>query len=422
MNILITGATGFIGSRLVEALLRAGHRVTVAGRHRVASCEFVEVDFSRAPAAHFWVPHLSGIDCVVNAVGVLRESAGQTFASLHRVAPGALFEACAQAGVQRVVQISALGADEHARSGYHLSKKAADDFLLGLGISATVVQPSLVYGDGGASARLFTGLATLPLLVLPGGGQQRIQPLHVDDLVEALMVLIAQPTLMAGERVPLVGPLPISLRGFLNELRAAMGLPTARVWPLPRPVARLAARVGECFRGSLLDTASLDMLERGNTGSTAAIETLLGRQPRPVSAFIDRLSAAGARALGRLWWWMPLLRWSVAMVWIVTGVLSFGVYPVQDSLALLQRFGVSGALAPLLLYGAALMDLALGVAVFALRRRRWLWAAQAALMLGYTALLSWRLPEFWLHPFGPLLKNLPLLCAIGLLWTFEEKN
>jgi hypothetical protein len=79
------------------------------------------------------------------------------------------------------------------------------------------------------------------------------------------------------------------------------------------------------------------------------------------------------------------------------------------------------AWAPLALYGAALLDLALGLGILLLQRRRWLWIAQIVLMLGYTAIITWRLPEYWLHPFGPILKNLPLLAALGLLLAFDKK-
>ncbi|MCV5949169.1 NAD(P)H-binding protein, partial [Escherichia coli] len=92
-------------------------------------------------------PHLAGVDAVVNAAGLFRQTRTARFADVHVRGPCALFTACAKAGVARVVQISALGADEAARSAYHLSKKEADDFLLRLPLaSAAVAQPSLVYG------------------------------------------------------------------------------------------------------------------------------------------------------------------------------------------------------------------------------------------------------------------------------------
>jgi peptidoglycan/LPS O-acetylase OafA/YrhL len=83
--------------------------------------------------------------------------------------------------------------------------------------------------------------------------------------------------------------------------------------------------------------------------------------------------------------------------------------------------GLHGTLATLALYGAALLDLALGVATLIVpaRRRRPVWLAQLALIAGYTVLITIFLPDFWLHPYGPISKNLPVLAAIALLWALE---
>ena len=93
---------------------------------------------------------------------------------------------------------------------------------------------------------------------------------------------------------------------------------------------------------------------------------------------------------------------------------------------ILSRAGVPAALQPLALYGAALLDLALGVLTvwpgLSAQRRRLLWLAQIALILGYSLIITVRLPEFWLHPYGPMLKNLPMLAALALLLTLEERK
>lgn len=426
MVVLITGASGFIGSRIARALAAAGHDVICALRDpegaaaRALPCRAVAADFERDLKASDWLARLQGVEVVVNAVGILREGAGQRFQTLHVDGPRALFQACSAAGVRRVIQISALGADEEARSAYHRSKKEADDFLVGLSLSAVIVQPSLVYGAGGTSARLFTKLASLPLIPVPGPGRQQVQPVHVDDAVQAVVALVAGEG-FRGERVPLVGPRPLAYRDFLAALRAALGLPPARFLEVPMVLVRTGAALGRWLPGSLLDTETLDMLERGNTAPADAIATLLGHPPRPPADFIPPPEKEGARALALLAWLLPLLRWSVAAVWIVTGILSLGVYPVEESYKLLARVGVTGAWAPVMLYGAALLDLALGLGILVLPRRRWLWLAQMALMLGYTAIITLRLPEFWLHPYGPILKNLPLLAVFYLLFLFERR-
>lgn len=423
MRILLTGATGFIGSRIAEALARAGHDVVCAVRDPSKgspSFHYLAADFTRDFDAAVWLPRLHGIDAVVNAVGIIREQGTQTFDAIHHRAACALFAACAQAGIKRVVQVSALGADEKAVSRYHLSKKQADDFLAALPVNAAIVQPALVFGPGGASAKLFATLASLPVIGLPGKGEQQVQPVHVDDVVDAIVSLLLERTDIKG-RVPLAGPQAMSLKTFLAKLKQAMGLGPARFVPIPMPLARASARLAGMLAGSLLDAETLQMLERGNTGDAGPMKNLLGRPPRPVEHFIAKPERYALVMQARLNWLLPILRVSIALVWIVTGIVSLGIYPVADSYALLARVGVTGMLAPVMLYGAALMDLALGVAILVLRRRYWLWIFQLALILFYTAVITLKLPEFWLHPYGPLLKNLPMLAAIWLLLEMEKR-
>lgn len=425
MVVLLTGATGFIGHRLGLALAAAGHEVVAAVRDPAAlrrrglPFRAVAADFTRDFRAGDWLPRLEGVDVAVNAVGILRERGAQTFESLHWRAPMALFAACEIAGIARVVQVSALGADAAARSRYHLSKKAADDFLLEHVPGAVVAQPSLVYGEDGASARLFAALASLPLMALPAGGRQAVQPIHRDDLVVALLRLCLSPD-FAGQRVPLVGPSALTLRELLGELRAAMGLGRGRVLAVPMPLARAGAAVAGLVPTLPLDREALRMLERGNTGDPRPAQALLGHPPRPVQAFVLPGAAPAVRTRARLDWLLPLLRLSVALVWLVSGLVSLGLYPAEASYALLARAGVHGALAPVALYGAAALDLAFGVASLAWRRRG-LWLAQIAVVLAYTAVISWALPEFWLHPYGPVLKNLPFLAVLVLLHEFEDR-
>jgi NAD(P)-dependent dehydrogenase (short-subunit alcohol dehydrogenase family) len=290
--VLLTGATGFIGRHLAQAVLAAGHELVCATRDPIKVRDMcrrhVGADFTRDFDAADWLPRLAGVDVVINAVGIIRERGAQTFDAIHRRAPCALFAASAQAGVKLVIQISALGADASAESRYHLSKKAADDFLAGQPVDSVIVQPS-----------------------------------H--------------------------------------------------------------------------------------------------RQPRAAGEFIPASDAAGVRLRAQLNWLLPVLRVSIALVWIMTGVVSLGLYPVADSYDLLARVGITGALAPVMLYGAALMDIALGVATLFMTRRRLLWLAQLAVILFYSAVISWKLPEFWLHPYGPLLKNLPMVALIWLLYEMEER-
>ncbi|MBX6393134.1 MAG: SDR family oxidoreductase [Burkholderiales bacterium] len=420
MNILLCGANGFIGRHLAAALAARGHRV-LRGVHSADGLDdAVAIDYTRDHSPEIWRPRLEGVDVVINAVGILREVGGATFGALHARAPIALFEAASQAGVRRIVQISALGADDKAQSRYHRSKKQADDYLATLPVDWVVVQPSLVYGPDGASARLFETLASLPFVPLPAGGRQAIQPVHIDDLVEALVRLVEHEGPLRGV-LPAVGAEAITFRDWLMSLRAQLGLPRTLGLPIPHWMMRSAAALGERLPG-LLDRETLAMLERGNTASCETMTALLGRLPRDASRFIAADTARERALTARSNWMLPLLRFSVALVWILTGLVSLGLYPVEASYALLAQVGITGAAAPVALYGAALLDLAFGVGVYALEppRRRWLWRAQMLLILAYSVIIALALPEYRLHPFGPLLKNVPLFAVILLLHEFED--
>lgn len=117
---------------------------------------------------------------------------------------------------------------------------------------------------------------------------------------------------------------------------------------------------------------------------------------------------------------LRLIRFTLALLWLVSGMLSFGLYPVEYSLAMLKRLDLRGSPALFVLYGASTLDLALGVLTLGWPSHR-LWRVQAALVLAYTAIIAVWLPEFWLHPFGPVLKNLPVLVLLWLLHQYERR-
>lgn len=426
MRILVTGATGFIGGAVVDALLARGHvpvpavRDVAAARRRWPRLDAIACDFMHDTRAETWRPRLAGIDAVVNAVGILRESRGATFAALHSAAPRALFAACADVGVRRVVQVSALGADAAAASRYHLTKRAADDALLALPLQGTVIQPSVVFAPAGASAGAFLAMASLPLLALPGGGVQRLAPVHLHDAVDAIVRALEAE--VPPSRVEAVGPECLTMRDYLARLRRQLGGGPLRVIPVPMPLVRLGAHLMARMPGSIVDPETMAMLERGNCAPVEPFAAFLGRRPRAVEAFVDPQEAPALRTRAQLQWLLPMLRVSLALVFLITGVLSLGLYPVDASHALLARAGLTGDVADLALYGSALLDIALGLAfLLPLRIRRPAYLVTAALILGYTAIITIALPEFWLHPFGPVLKNVPILAVLWLLHELDRR-
>lgn len=423
MRVLVVGATGTIGAALVDTLTAAGHVVVPGVRNvdqarvRWPGTPAVHVDLTDPDMATRWPALLGGADAVINAVGIFREQGMQTFDALHFQGPQALFAAATAAGV-RIVQISALGAGPDSPMGYWASKGRADAALHALGGMHTIVRPSLVFAPQGASTGWFARLAALPLTPLPGGGRQAIQPVHLQDLCDAIVRLLAMA--QAPQRVDAVGAEPVSLRNYLAGFKKALHLPggfvrvpMAWVKRLARPLSRISP---------LITAEALAMLEKGNTADSSGFIAVLGRQPRPVHAFFDDVDRSSMRRRAQLAWLVPLLRYAVAITWIVTGYVSAFVYPERSSLELLARTGLVGATATIALYGAAALDVLLGVLTLLPRSRRWAYRAQCVLIVLYTAIITAALPEYWMHPYGPILKNLPMLAAIVALHELDNEQ
>ena len=288
MKVLIVGGAGFVGRHLTSALRAVGHDCIITSRYPRpdSSLPAIQVDYEKVIPPAFWQQHLKGIDCVINAAGILVETSRAHFNNIHHLGPCALFQACEKAGISRVIQISAIGADENAVSPYHQSKKLADDFLRELPVPSVILQPSLIYGHDGAGTKMFRRMARLPLAFVPGKGHQLMQPLHIDDLAALAMRLVERPEIKK-ETVAVVGPRAMTYREYLEVLRAGMGKGKALTIGQPMVLMRALAQVVQHIPGSTLTPDTLSMLERGSTGDVTRFSELLGRVPRDPEVFIS---------------------------------------------------------------------------------------------------------------------------------------
>ncbi|MFO1400767.1 MAG: SDR family oxidoreductase [Steroidobacteraceae bacterium] len=412
MKVLVCGASGFIGRRLCARLRADGHEV-VRGLRCASQPDEMEIDYSRDTSPAVWAPRLAGIDAVINTVGIIAERPGSTFANLHQRTPIALFHAAVQAGVRRVVQISALGADS-GTTEYFRTKAAADAALMRLPIEWLVLRPSLVYGEEGASSTSFRILATLPVIALPSLPEQsRFQPVHVNDLADAVSIAL-QPQTSPRRCIECVGSTHHTLRAMIGTYRQAFALPTALWVTIPSAVMAMTARFTGQIPGATLNPATWRMLQQGNAADSSGFALLLGRAPQGLADFIGGPDAERLRARALASWQRPLLRYSLAAVWTLSALASLFAFPRVDSMALLARVGLSGVTAAACLYGASAIDLLLGIATLA-RPYRGTWIAQLALILGYTVVIVVAMPEWLWHPFGPILKNLPMLAILVVL-------
>lgn len=419
MRILLIGASGFIGRHLLHTLRRAGHEVTGAGRgpcHLMAGTgtPWRTLDMTVLHHTPAWLPHLAGFDAVLYCVGIFRAADEAQYDHLHHAIPAALFAACAEAGVRRVIYLSALGSDADAATPYWRSKGRGEAALRASSLDYTIVRPSLVYGPDGASSRMFLALASLPVAALPAGGE--VQPIHIDDLCDAMAALL-RPEHRHVRTLDAVGPVPMALPAYLAELRRGMRAGPALVLPTPWPLARAASRLAALLPSSAITPDALAMLRRGSTADASAMVALLGRSLRPPSAFATPAQHTGAV----LAWCLPLARLVLAMLWLWTAYVSWFGWPHHDSLAWLAACGVPAAWQVPLLAGASVLDGAIGCALL-WRPPRWLWPLQLALVGGYSVILSIALPVFWLHPFGPLSKNVPILVLLLLLWRLHPAD
>lgn len=428
MHVLLTGASGFIGTHLLYALQRAGHRVTACVRHpetvhpHLDATHYLACNFERDTHSDTWLARLADIDVVINAVGIIRERGTQRFDTLHRDAPIALFHAAKLAGVKKVIQISALGADDDAKSHYHLSKRAADESLASLDIDWTILRPSLVYGAGAKSTALLRAMAALPVTPLVADGSQAIQPIHVGDLCRVVLEAMEGDSL-SHRHLDLVGPKPITLRDYLGAQRQWLDGGTLRPLAIPYPLSLRLAALGGFLGTTPVDREAVEMLQRGNCADVTPLIEACGFTPRALDEVLAATPATDAdRWHARLYLLAPLLRISLALLWLFTALTSALLYPLGESYALLHEVGIGGGVAPLFLYGAAALDLVLGVALLLNYRTTLVALAQSAVILVYTIIITLALPEFWLHPYGPVSKNIPLLVATLVMLQLERRR
>lgn len=421
MNILISGASGFIGQHLGRRLQADGHRILGCVRNPEAvrahdpEWTWMACDFSKDQEAAIWLPRLEGVDVVINAVGIIIERGGAQFDRVQAMTPIALFEACIQRGI-KVLQVSAIGADdEHVTVPFLASKKQADDFLWNHAVNGQIVYPSVVIGRGGDSTALFMQLAALPVTPLIGNGDLKLNPVHVDDLCAVVSHLVAHwPAIK--QRHSLSGDEVYSFRELLQLMRDWLGMGKAVFIPVPLPVMRLAASVIGFLKMGALSPDNLRLLLESRLPEPT---TLPAGQSGLRTCLRNSPATAADIWLARFNGIQPLLWLSLALLWIFTGLAS-AVFAVESGFALLAKAGIPEWLAPWAVYGGAAVDLLLGLMLLGRFRVKAVLLAQMVMMLAYMGIVSVILPQEWLNPLGSITKNLPVLVATWILLAFES--
>lgn len=280
MNILLFGHTGFIGKKVYD-LLRQNSLYHI----KTLSSKTLDFNYPIIPSDLF-----DDIDVVINAVGVMSDDTA-FMENIHHHTPACLATIAKQNGVKHWLNLSALGADEHSPIAFVGSKGRGDRALLALAdddFRVTLIRPSLVFGQGGASTELFLALAKLPIWVLPNGGHFIIQPIHVDDVALGFLHLLSFQTSLQKSGVVNMASSPILLKDYLKIL-ATNFYQKQPVFIINIPVyfAKLFLKIiYPIYKNPLFSMENLTLLENSQVVDENDFINLLGKNTHSYQDFM----------------------------------------------------------------------------------------------------------------------------------------
>jgi uncharacterized protein YbjT (DUF2867 family) len=422
MRILLIGASGLIGSAASARLRRGGHEIVAVGRsggsaaRRVPVDRWIRLDLRQATSAEVWLPHLAGMDAVVNCAGVLQDSPRDSPGRIHVEMPLALWSACETAGVRRVVHFSALGVDRGALTRFSRTKVEGDEALAASGLDWVILRPSVVVGRAayGGSA-LFRALASLPVFPRPAEAGP-VDVVQLDDVAETVARLL-EPGAPSRVALELAGPDRLAFPEIVAAYRSWLGWTPARSVTVPGWMMGIAYRAGDAlawlgWRPPVRTTPGRE-IRRGATGDNAEWRRATGIEPQSLA---DALAANPAsvqeRWFSRLYLLKPVAIGTFALFWLLTGLISLG--PGYERATQYMLAGGGGALSEPSVIAGALTDIAVACAIaWRPTARLGLWAA-LGVSLFYIVAGTILLPELWSDPLGPMMKIWPIL-ALNLL-------
>lgn len=226
--ILVTGAAGFVGRRLVDALAAKGEQVVALDRAAAASSNrngvtFVVADLLKPES---YESALAGVDCVIHLAAVTGKARPDAFRMVNVDATKALIAACERAGVKRLVLMSSIAVTYKARQFYPYaeSKIAAEAAARGSKLDVVIIRPTMILGPGSPIEASLVRLARMPATPVFGDGKRRIEPVDVEDVV-AFIAGVARDAEAAGATVELGGPEAYTMKELLVKLRGKPGSP-----------------------------------------------------------------------------------------------------------------------------------------------------------------------------------------------------
>lgn len=248
MDVLLVGGTGFIGTALCSELVDRGHAVTALSRtpDDTTLPDAVTTVAGDGTDTRTVSKTLAGHDAVVNLVALspLFEPKGnRTHQTVHVGATQATIEAAETHDVDRLVQLSALGADPHGQTAYIRAKGDAETLVKETTVPWTIFRPSVIFGDGGEFVPFVKRLTPGPVKALPGGGRTKFQPLWVGDLVGMIAQALVDDD-HAGETYEVGGPEVLSLADITKLVYRADGRSVSIV-SVPMELTRIGLSLAE---------------------------------------------------------------------------------------------------------------------------------------------------------------------------------
>ncbi len=282
MNILLLGASGMIGQNLDQILRENNHTVIAASRQSTSW----SLDLNHLPSEIILQEKLADIDVICNAIGIGPGLSDREHFQVHYHALLPILHAAQKAGVKRWIQISALSnatSEDDLAIPYLASKYAFDAALLQSGMPVSILRPSLVFSPEGESTKMFRKMALLPILLLPQAGKMQIQPLHVNDLCQAVIALLSSEH--TENKVYTLGSETMSLAQYLQIMR---GSRKQAVLSAPNWFFKLGMRALQCIEPAVGGHNAYRLLCLGSTTDSFDLETLLGQKPQLASQFAQK--------------------------------------------------------------------------------------------------------------------------------------
>lgn len=429
MNVLVTGATGYIGSWVTRKLINAGHSVTCCVRDTAYAqklfpeAKIISCDFINDINADVWKPKLKNIDVLINCVGIFYHPNKEIIWKIHYSTPRELFHAAAEEKVKKIIHISALNVENMAVD-YATSKRKLEEYLLGLSVPAVILKPSLIYGPGSyGGMSLLRGLVGFPfILPMPGKGLQKVQPLHVDDLAKAILHFVQEDS-STTETYMAVPSQPTTIANVLLTLQQWLGFSNKIILPVPIIVIKMISFIGNLIPYSTINSSSVKMLLQNNITNQQEAERFTQAIQFKPREFVEGIYVYPSNVQDRwhahLFFIKPLLRYSLAFMWLMSAITSAFLYPLSSSYSLLSQVGIN-EFQPVILYGASFINFLISLSLLFNYKINLNCLLQIIVIVTYTMIISWKLPHLWLEPFGPIVKNIPILIAILVLWAVEE--